>query len=355
MFDVEKIAKTIKEKRIEKNMTQLALADYMGVSYQAVSNWERGNSMPDISKLEDLCKILDVTVEELLGMETSAAETAKKIIENSEEISMEEIAKVAPILPPKILMEKTEKAKSKTERINFEALAEIAEYIEGDYFDEIISEYLDKTDSIKDFEQIFEIIEYLSEDAVIKIIEKTEPKDLDKLADCIEDFGTKALDLFTEKCIKNERFDVISDNAEFFGTETLSAIVDGGIEEGKTSDLFELIEQLSEREVIKIIENADAKDLEKLGEYADEFGTKAIDLFAEKCIENDRFDIISECAYDFSEKTLSLIIDDRIEKKRISDLSEMYEYLSQSQLKRIAKIFIEERNFDELEEIKDYM
>ena len=71
MFDVEKIAKTIKEKRIEKNMTQVALADFMGVSYQAVSNWERGNSMPDISKLEDLCSVLGISVAELLGIENS--------------------------------------------------------------------------------------------------------------------------------------------------------------------------------------------------------------------------------------------------------------------------------------------
>ena len=49
MFDTNTVAKNIKEARIGKNMTQMDLADAMGVSYQAVSNWERGNSMPDIS------------------------------------------------------------------------------------------------------------------------------------------------------------------------------------------------------------------------------------------------------------------------------------------------------------------
>ena len=44
MFDTNKIAKVIKEARIKKNMTQMQLADEMGVSYQAVSNWERGVS-----------------------------------------------------------------------------------------------------------------------------------------------------------------------------------------------------------------------------------------------------------------------------------------------------------------------
>ena len=44
MFDTMKVAKRIKEARMAKNMTQMNLADAMGVSYQAVSNWERGVS-----------------------------------------------------------------------------------------------------------------------------------------------------------------------------------------------------------------------------------------------------------------------------------------------------------------------
>ena len=44
MFDTMKIAAVIKQARIDRNMTQMQLADAMGVSYQAVSNWERGVS-----------------------------------------------------------------------------------------------------------------------------------------------------------------------------------------------------------------------------------------------------------------------------------------------------------------------
>ena len=45
MFDTNKVAKNIKKARTEKNMTQMDLADAMGVSYQAVSNLERGVSL----------------------------------------------------------------------------------------------------------------------------------------------------------------------------------------------------------------------------------------------------------------------------------------------------------------------
>ena len=45
MIDMNRVGKCIKNARTNKNMTQLELADIVGVSYQAVSNWERGVSL----------------------------------------------------------------------------------------------------------------------------------------------------------------------------------------------------------------------------------------------------------------------------------------------------------------------
>ena len=46
MFDMTEIGRRIAAYRKEKGMTQMGLANQLGVSYQAVSNWERGESMP---------------------------------------------------------------------------------------------------------------------------------------------------------------------------------------------------------------------------------------------------------------------------------------------------------------------
>lgn len=98
MFDTMKIARRIRQARIEQNLTQMQLADRMGISYQAVSNWERGNSMPDISKLEELCGILGLSIDELLG-QGQEAQTIGRVLRD-EEVSPQELAQVAPVLPP---------------------------------------------------------------------------------------------------------------------------------------------------------------------------------------------------------------------------------------------------------------
>lgn len=65
-MDNRKIGNFIKTLRKEKNLTQKALADQLNITDRAISRWERGIGCPDISLLEELAKILDVTVLELL-------------------------------------------------------------------------------------------------------------------------------------------------------------------------------------------------------------------------------------------------------------------------------------------------
>ena len=66
MFDMKRFAQFLVGKRREKNITQGQLADMVGVSHQAVSKWERGESMPEISKLSDLSSALNVSTEDIL-------------------------------------------------------------------------------------------------------------------------------------------------------------------------------------------------------------------------------------------------------------------------------------------------
>ena len=110
MFDTVKVGRIISQKRKEHNMTQMQLADALGISFQAVSNWERGNSMPDISKLPELAELFGCSIEELLGGGASAGNVEKLAKGEGQGLSLGEIAEVAPVLTPEVLDEAVESA-----------------------------------------------------------------------------------------------------------------------------------------------------------------------------------------------------------------------------------------------------
>lgn len=73
------ISENIKQLRREKGLTQEKLADYLGVTFQSISNWERGESLPDISMLPEIAGFFNISVDSLLGMNKALKE--KKIKE----------------------------------------------------------------------------------------------------------------------------------------------------------------------------------------------------------------------------------------------------------------------------------
>ncbi len=61
-----KISKNIKKLRVERNLTQDALAEKMFVTRQAISNWENDKTKPDIEALEKLAQAFGVDIEEII-------------------------------------------------------------------------------------------------------------------------------------------------------------------------------------------------------------------------------------------------------------------------------------------------
>lgn len=79
----EKIGMFIARCRKEKGLTQSVLGEKLGVSYKAVSKWENGKSMPDISIMKDLCDILEITLNELFAGEKIKEKDIQKKSENN--------------------------------------------------------------------------------------------------------------------------------------------------------------------------------------------------------------------------------------------------------------------------------
>ena len=82
-MDQIKIGKFIAEMRKEQNLTQIDLAEQLGISNKTISKWECGNGMPDYSVMENLCEILKINVNELLsGERLPSKDYNKKAEEN---------------------------------------------------------------------------------------------------------------------------------------------------------------------------------------------------------------------------------------------------------------------------------
>ncbi len=73
-MDQVKIGEFISSQRKIKNLTQSTLAQKLGITDRAVSKWERGKGLPDVSLMIELCEILGVTVNELLSGEKNTME-----------------------------------------------------------------------------------------------------------------------------------------------------------------------------------------------------------------------------------------------------------------------------------------
>lgn len=87
MSRLNDLGSKISKCRQDKNLTQEELAIRIGVTPQAVSKWERSQSIPDILILADLCRILDVSADFLLGIES------RKITENGDKKIQDDIWK----------------------------------------------------------------------------------------------------------------------------------------------------------------------------------------------------------------------------------------------------------------------
>lgn len=90
-MDQLKIGKFIAECRKQKQLTQLQLADKLGITDKAISKWERGIAMPDTSIMLELCDILCISVNELLNgerinMENSNEKNEQLLLDMAKEL-----------------------------------------------------------------------------------------------------------------------------------------------------------------------------------------------------------------------------------------------------------------------------
>ena len=111
-MDQIKIGKFISERRKLAGLTQMQLAEMLGITDRAVSKWETGRALPDSSIMLELCGILKITVNDLLcgeviNMDNYNKETEKQLLNMVKEkeesdrrlLKMEIAMGIATIIP----------------------------------------------------------------------------------------------------------------------------------------------------------------------------------------------------------------------------------------------------------------
>lgn len=145
-LSAEEIGIRISRLRRRKKITQIELAEKMYISFQAVSNWERGQTMPDLTRIYELAQIFDVSVDELLNgqseITTIQAEETKSVVkeENKNIVNMKG-----------------------NNTMKFNEIKNAAEFMSQELIDEILQKYM-KEHLGEDDGFFWHMIEYVSDE-----------------------------------------------------------------------------------------------------------------------------------------------------------------------------------------------
>jgi transcriptional regulator with XRE-family HTH domain len=163
IFDANRIGKKIAAARKAKNMAQNDLADQLSVSYQAVSNWERGQSVPDIDKYADLSQILDLSLDDLLNT-ADAAHKVTIVQDDTAKVDADTLKDFAPVMKPAQVDEKADDVD-----LSPDYLKDIAPFLSDEA---LFKQLMKHRDAPSFLQQVVAVAPFLADDDLNKIVEK---------------------------------------------------------------------------------------------------------------------------------------------------------------------------------------
>jgi len=148
--------------RIENNLSRVQLAEKLNVTRQAVSNWERGNSMPDISKLPEIAELFQVSIDEILGKRNpilkEVANGEKVVLTNHLKTDVDE---AATLMKPQQIKEMIDYSE-----FNPKVISALLPFLDSEYVEELMNKCKDAGKSIAVF------LPFLSEERIDELAEE---------------------------------------------------------------------------------------------------------------------------------------------------------------------------------------
>ena len=234
------IASVIAELRKKNNMTQSALAEKLDVSYQAVSKWERGESLPDISLLPKIADIFGISIDQLIRgtldlEDEKQIETATKlVVEAANETITEEkeknienvIEQIAPMVKPSLMEKMMNKIENKfngnsSALYPFMSQADFSEFIESNGHELCLNEEIKKMMPFLNRDNRSKVVDIIVEHHNYSEVKKIAPflnqEQLGNIIDAMKADGEtnfKSLLPFLDKRNRNKVMDTIIQGKE---------------------------------------------------------------------------------------------------------------------------------------------
>ena len=234
VFDIMRVGANISKYRKATGMTQTELADRLGLSFQAVSNWERGQSCPDIANLMALAEMFGVSVDKLLGSERAGKLVEEIHKEKSPEMSIEELKQLAPILKENQANGIAQEYISGDGAVDIIKLADVAPFISQEMTDKAVEKTLESK-KLGDIPS--NILAYLSEDFIDEMAEKIYASEgIEGISHLLPFMSEHAVDEMTTKLCKERGIEGVPSNVMAYMSEDMlseiavNAFNNGGLE-----------------------------------------------------------------------------------------------------------------------------
>ncbi len=253
MLDARKIGAYISKLRKEKDMTQMELANELNVSHQAVSKWERGESIPDIGTIPLIARLFHKSIDDILyAGETSnkpmgivvnalSKNETKQVAElvNKREFPMEDLKDLAPIIKTSTLNNVAKQVEK--ELISPDLIVELAPFLDSEVLDEIVIETADEG---IDWKFVSRLAPFISQETLStlanKIKDSANIKDIVYLAPFLE---REYLDkLVKESDTEEMNWDLVTHVAPFLSKDTVEYLANQLIESESNIDVKHLVQ-----------------------------------------------------------------------------------------------------------------
>ncbi|MFC4558196.1 helix-turn-helix domain-containing protein [Virgibacillus kekensis] len=243
MLNTRLVGSYISKLRKDRDMTQVQLAEKLNVSHQAVSKWERGDSLPDTGILIEMATLFDTSIDTLLngGQKTTShnvgtfitkvhedkPEEASDLVNNSD-TDLESVVAIAPLMKASALGKVTERISSNN--FSMDHIVQLAPFIGEEQLEDLVNRI---DDAAASWETVTRIAPFLGHETLIGFVDKTVDghPDMKQLVEVAPFLGNKVDDLVAQMKPEDISWTEFSMLAPFVSKEQLIRLVEESLKE----------------------------------------------------------------------------------------------------------------------------